>query len=229
MVIANLATTFERQDLLRPVIDTIIRQVDRVNIWLNSYPTVPLWILGEEKVTWYIDAQNSQACRGKFAFLDGYKGYYFTIDDDIIYPQDYVVKMIEAVERYDRKAIVCVHADNVKQPFKNYYDPNSRDCFLFRSAMREDTVIDFPGTGTMAFHTDTIKFSMHDFQWPFMSDIWMGIIARRNNVPVIAVKRQANWLQAIFTKGIFEKVMKDPELREQQTKLINEYLAMEAA
>ncbi|WP_422824221.1 glycosyltransferase [Xenorhabdus thailandensis] len=38
-------------------------------------------------------------------------GYLFTLDDDLIYPPDYIEKLIEKIEKYERNVFICVHGN----------------------------------------------------------------------------------------------------------------------
>jgi hypothetical protein len=223
LIIANIATIPQRTACLEKAISTIIDQVDLLNISLDSYNSIPSSLQGHPKIYCSLDTKHRYAERGKFFWVNQVAGYYFTVDDDILYPTDYVTKMIEAIERYDRKAIITVHGNNIKHPFINYY--KSMEPVLFRSELRQDTSVDFPGTGTMAFHTDTMKFSIKDFELPYMSDLWLGLLAKQNKVPVIAIQRDRGWLTPMFVPGIYEQGLKDPLLRKQQVDLIRRFIA----
>ncbi len=221
LIIANMATCPERKHIVWNTIVSILKQVDILNISFNRFDFIPGLYDDYRKINRFLDMDN-MAERGKFLMVDKVKGYYLTIDDDIIYPDDYCVKMIDAVERYNRKSIITVHGNKIKQPFTDFY--KDRDCFRHKESLASDTVVDFPGTGTVAFHTDTLKFSVEDFEHPYMSDIWLGLIARQRKIPVIAIARQQNWLKPVYVPGIFEKVSRDIELKNKQTALIKEFI-----
>ena len=44
MVTINIATIPERESLLINTIKSLYDQADRINIWLNNYKTIPLWL-----------------------------------------------------------------------------------------------------------------------------------------------------------------------------------------
>jgi len=225
LIIYNLATCPERQHLLGDMIESIYEQADIINIALNRYDHIPKELDGRRKIHVMLDTKDVWAERGKFASVSRVNGYYFGVDDDIIYPDDYSRKMIEAIERYGRRVIVCVHGNIAKTPFTSFY----KDCekFLFHSSLLKDTAVHFPGTGTIAFHTDTIKLLIDQFKCPYMSDIWMGILTQEKRVPVIAIRRETGWLKPVFITGIYEKVEKSPQLREQQNSLIRRFLGIQ--
>jgi hypothetical protein len=84
--------------------------------------------------------------------------------------------------------------------------------------------VQFGGTGVMAFHTDTIKFSIDEFKYPNMADIWVGLFAQRMKIPVLAIKHRKGWIRE--TPSFDRKKAIGSMLRENdsiQTRLINEH------
>src|ERR1700751_3970405 len=49
------------------------------------------------------------ADNGKFYEADKVDGYHLTCDDDLIYPKDYIEKIINGIENNNRKAVVGFH------------------------------------------------------------------------------------------------------------------------
>jgi len=88
MVTINIATITERESLLINTIKSLYDQADRINIWLNNYRSIPLW-LSDPKIKHHATI-NNVGDAGKFGFKS--KGFIFSCDDDIIYPPDYVKK-----------------------------------------------------------------------------------------------------------------------------------------
>lgn len=227
LIIANLATIPQRLDLVESVINQILPQVDILNIVLNKYKTIPHELvhrLKDEKINITLDSDDRWGERGKFLYLGKFQGYYLTIDDDIVYPSDYVEKMIGFIEHHNRRAICCVHANIIQKPFVNFF--KSRECFLFRDALPAEKVIDIPGTGTTAFHTSCIRLQVKDFRAASMSDIWLGYYAKKQHVPCIAVSRGSGWLKPVFRKGIYESSLGDRELQLIQAAVIQEMLVL---
>jgi len=112
MTTANIATLPAREIQLARTVKSLYNQVDYINIWLNDYDKVPSW-LSDSKISTQLS--NNIGDMGKFLFkIDG---YYFSCDDDIIYPPDYV-KILK--DRLDGN-IVTIHGKNFKTPCKSYY------------------------------------------------------------------------------------------------------------
>ena len=112
-ITANIATMPCRQNQLSLMISSIIDQVDEVRVCLNDFEDMPEWLQNMDKVYLTIPIKN-YTDNGKFLNLPGTGSvsdilaannprkpeYYFTMDDDIVYPPDYVEKTIERIERY---------------------------------------------------------------------------------------------------------------------------------
>jgi hypothetical protein len=120
-------------------------------------------------------------------------GYHFTIDDDIVYPNDYVQKMILKIEQYNRQAIVGCHGVILANPIRRFME--GREVIHFKNESREDRFVNILGTGTTAYHTSTVKLSINDFHFSGMADVFLAVVAKRQCVPMIAVERPNSWLQ----------------------------------
>jgi len=51
--------------------------------------------------------------------------------------------------------------------------------FSYKNPLPTDFFVNILGTGTTAFHTDTIKVSIKDFKKPNMADIRLGMLAQK--------------------------------------------------
>lgn len=184
MKIASLATISERKHLLSKAVDSIIHQVDEVYINNGDKP------LGDAN---------------KFRGVVGKDGYMFTIDDDLAVAPDYVDYMISKIEQYSRTAVITLHGKVIaNQPIQSFY---GSDFIKYRclDEVKEDVPVHIPGTGVMAWHSDTIQFSMDDFKAKNMADIWAGIKCETEGVPRICVAHEKGWLTNLEPKeGCYE-------------------------
>ena len=97
MIVANLATYPPRESNLAAVVKAILPQVDRLNIVLNQYNAPLPAFEGEAKITQLIP-QEDQKDVGKFYPDVSGADWVFMIDDDMIYPADFVARSITAME-----------------------------------------------------------------------------------------------------------------------------------
>lgn len=100
MIRAHLATFPPRAGILMQTVAAILPQVERLFICLNEYDTVPAELQRDERITTLIPDRNLKDA-GKFAFTPADDDIVFTIDDDIVYPPDYVAHTMSFFDRLD--------------------------------------------------------------------------------------------------------------------------------
>ena len=134
--IANIATFKGRESFLSETLKSIEGQFDEVNVYDNEKEKVDL------------------TDNGKFFFLKKYKEpvYYFTLDDDIIYPSTYSKDMVREIEK--TQSIVTIHGRQLGATCNSYYRNPLNVCFHCNSEQPKRVVLDVAGTGVAAFRTD---------------------------------------------------------------------------
>ncbi len=224
MITVHMATIKEREESLKDTIDSLIGQVDKVNVFLHGYFEAPEYFNNEKIQYMTDDPEEDNGDLGKFSFpLE--EGYHLHCDDDLIYPEDYVEKTIEAIDYYDKEAIVSFCGNVPKRPPVGSYYLERTAISLFED-LEEDKIVSIPGTGVMGYHTDLIK------SWDFkdkeknMADIHVGIYAKEQQIAVVCVKHAKEWikhsLKVDLKKTIFHQQFKRDA---KQTDLINENFA----
>ena len=217
MITAQLAAIPKREDFLKKVIDSLLPQVDVLRVFLNSYKKVPGWLEILPVECKLLD--NSTGDAAKFYGIENIEGYFFSCDDDLIYPKNYVQTIIDKIEIYKRKAIITLHGRTMPdRPVRSYY----RDRFeTYRCLGTVDYDVRVPvgGTGVMGFHTSTIKLKYSDFRLPNMADIWVSGYAKRQKVPIVVIAHKAGDLEPLVDRGIWDEYWENDEL---QTKIYND-------
>ena len=217
--IFNVAT-YKRDEYLFKTIDSIYNQADIINISLNSHTEIPERFLRDFKINCYI-TDNSIGDGFKFYRLNESDGYYFTIDDDLLYPPNYSDFLIEKFEQYGRKYIVSLHGRTFHQyPVMSYYRSAHHNNRCLGTVLK-DVFVHFGGTGVMMFHTDLLKFSYQDILHPNMGDIWLAKFANEKGVKIVCLAHDEKYLgyQAEFgVDTIFDKHKFDDRI---QTEITN--------
>ncbi len=118
---ANMATQPARIETALKTIDSIIDQVDVVRLYLNNFIDVPREFM-HEKIEIHIgkDLRSS----GKCFWALNENEYYFTIDDDLIYPPTYVEDMLKKLNTYDDDIVLSLHGKVLKPKFHGKYYPS---------------------------------------------------------------------------------------------------------
>lgn len=194
--VVSMASVAHREPLLRKTIESLYWQVDRINVYLNGYSSVPSFLERPRICVARSQDHGDRGDAGKFFWSDDLDAcYHFTCDDDILYPRDYIVRMRHHVERYGRKALISLHGSLLRPHPTAYY--RERKVMRCTKSVADDTFVHVPGTGVMAYHTSTIALSRHMFKRPHMADIWAALAAKRAQVPVVVVKHSARWILAL--------------------------------
>jgi glycosyltransferase involved in cell wall biosynthesis len=218
-IIYNVAS-HKRPDTLIKTIESIYNQSDIINVFLNDYSEIPVELY-DKKINLFI-TDNDKGDAYKFYNLPNSNGYFFTIDDDLIYPKNYTDYMVSKIEKYGRKKIISLHGRSfVNKPIKSYYkDKVVLSHFL--DSQNNDVEVEFGGTGVMSFHTDLFKLDITYFKYANMADIWIGKYAYENNIKITSVSRSKNFITQQKIEGsIFDDYNKKDKL---QTKVVNEFL-----
>ena len=184
-----------RVDGLLRVVDDLYDQADEILVYLNDYPEPPSQLTGDQRIKLFTGQDLGD--RGKFCFVEGFRGYYVTADDDISYPPFYVEYLIEGIERYNRKAIVGLHGSIIYDDFVDYYSTASRKVYSLNHNVWRDQFVHVLGTGCSAFHGDTIDLSVADFPRPNMADVFLAQKAQREAIPCVVLAHRGNWAPAL--------------------------------
>ena len=217
-VTANIATHNEKGRLstLEKAIDSIYSQVEVVRVCLNGFDTIPAF-LNRENIITHIPKKDL-ADNGKFFWATNSNEYYFTIDDDIIYPPDYVERSLKAIKQYDEKTILTYHGVILKPQIQDYY--LDRCVLPFASPLKRDLPVDVGGTGVMLINTNGVSINHRSFKTLRMADIWIAKSAFEQGCRIVCVNRSGEWLVCNKPgEGIFETTKDSSEHAE----IINKY------
>lgn len=190
---ACMASYPARRERLKVVVDAVLPQVDHLYIYLNEYAEAEVpQFLRHSRITFRVGGENLRD-NGKFQFMrDVRPGYVCTIDDDLEYPDDYVQTLIRKIEFYERRAVVGLHGTIYGKPLRSFF--KGRVLLHFEEGVERDTVVNQLGTGTVAFHTSTIKPDSSWFKDSGMADVWFAVEAKKRGVPLISIERPEEWL-----------------------------------
>jgi len=175
-VIIGIATMPGREVFLPDAVNSLKEQCDHVHVYDN----------GKEEV----DLTDN----GKFSFLKEYKEpiYYFSCDDDLIYPSDYVSRSIKAIERTG--CIITYHGRKLLGKNRNYYTGHKP--YRWNQDIGYDVEIDVAGTGVTAFRTDYFNpVDIHLSQYKKMSDVVFSLEAARQKKRIMIASHKRTWIR----------------------------------
>jgi hypothetical protein len=211
--IFNVAS-YNRKESLLKTIDSIYNQADIINIILNLYADTPTELI-DSKINIY-HKDNSIGASFKFLRILESDGYFFTIDDDLIYPKNYSEYMIDRFNYYDREKIVTLHGRKyTKFPITSYYkSPHTK--FHCLGDVNDDILLNVGGSGVMMFHTDLVKMPIDYIKEKNMSDLCISRYANENNIEIMCLKHRSDYLkyqEQPKNTTIYEIYKGDEELR----------------
>lgn len=128
------------------------------------------------------------------------EGYVLTVDDDIIYPPDYVESHLTWLKAYDNKAITGFHGAvlPVGAPIKTWREyKEKRRVHWFKRGLSLPLPVQIVGTGTMGYHVDCVSFDYTQFYHQRMVDLFVAAHAQENMVPMITPPRRDDWMKTI--------------------------------
>jgi hypothetical protein len=194
--IYNIAS-YNRKETLIKTIESIFNQADVINIALNNYDHIPVELYDNKIRIFRTD--NSKGDAFKFLELKNSDGYFFTIDDDLIYPKNYSEYMINKVKEYKNK-IITLHGKSFKSfPIDSYYHAtaNSYHCL---QEVKNDVKVHTGGTGVMCFDTNLFKIDINYFEHPNMADVWIAKYAKEHNIDIMCVSHKEDFLKYLGAK-----------------------------
>lgn len=195
-VFGCMASFPARAETLKRTVKNIINQIDHLYIYLNDYNYVPDF-LKHDKITVILGHRANGDLRdnGKIYPVSELtpKGYCFLFDDDINYPNDYVIECIRKLSLYKNKVAIGLHGVIFEKPFKNYF--NNRTLFHFKNENIQDVVVNQLGTGALAFHTDAFRPNLNNYIETGMADVFFAIEAKNNKLPLICIEHRKSWLK----------------------------------
>lgn len=204
MIVAGMASFHARLDVVPDAVASLIDQVDILYLYLNNVNTFPDFARHPKiKVFLSKDHLGDLTDNGKFFMLGNLKNsYYFSCDDDMIYPPDYVSNTLKYLYAMDNKGIVGYHGHiwtNI--PMIHYYvgkngePPTEKVCYRYWHKLDKTIKVDVHSTGHMAFHTDYFKFKITDLPYMKMTDIIVAKMAKDRGLEMFTIPRPGAWIR----------------------------------
>ena len=205
----SMASIPSRLDGMIEVVEQLLPSCDHFDISLNGYPAIDHPLFHDPKVH-IIHSDPEMGARGKFLMSARTPGYHVIVDDDIHYPADYVMKMVEHVEHFKRRAVVGVHGKLFV--FRKPPDPITYEYFNYIYELNRYRMVHMLGTGTIAYHSSAFPLDASDLG-PGKIDDQVAIYCQENYIPQVVVPRPQNWMQDMEDVSVRNALRKDPVLK----------------
>lgn len=205
-IVACMASFPARYPIIGPVIRSVSCQVDHLFVYLNET----------------IDGFPFEACDGNVTVLDSnqFDGdlsangklfplrfindcLVFTVDDDFIYPPNYVERYKTLISLFDGYCCVATHGSIFNESISSYYDRSKT--FVSEHALRTLQIVSLGGSGTFAFMQSRMEIDVDAFMESVMVDLNLSLAARAAGLPIWCLPRPRGWLRNIDNQGLFQK------------------------
>lgn len=209
----NIATMPSRVNELRLTLESLEGQFDEIRIYLNGFTKIPNWLKD------YTIANGEDLTdNGKFYFLQfAHDEYYFSCDDDIIYPKNYAKDMIKKIEEH--QTIVTHHGRTLIEKDVSYY--GGHEFYHCANDQEEEKLIDVGGTGVTAFDTRYFKpTDICNSPYKCMSDIVFGLEAKMQGKRITLLPHANGYIRPLLVEdSIYSKFRRNEDV---QINLANE-------
>lgn len=195
MIIANMATFPARFQTSLQVIESIHAQVDQINLCCNEFNNIPKEYSKYSKLNPIIPKTDYKDV-GKFIHNVASNDEIILIDDDIIYPKDYVATLRDYYHQYEHLNIV-VGVHGVIYP--DLYDGSisARKVFAFKHALNRPRIVNQLGTGTVYLKGHQLPgLKYMDCSQSFV-DVRFSKYMIENGIGMVCIPRSAAWMHEI--------------------------------
>lgn len=186
-----MATIPGREQSCLDALESLIDQVDEIYVALNQYATLPDWLPAGVKAV-LTDGGDEEKFR--ICPLLEPDVLFFSCDDDLIYPIDYVSQTL--VRSRDLSGeILTYHGRILETPVKKYYLSGQK--FPWHRDVAKDARVHVGGTGVMAFRIRDFRPWPEIFldRFPLMANVHVAVEAQRRRVPIRVLQHSARWIK----------------------------------
>ena len=190
MIVAGMATVYNRRDLLIHTARSIAGQVDMLHLYCSGFQksSLPKHVLDIENLTVFTMDELRRPVElgdaGKF-FEIPHDCYYLSCDDDIYYEPGYAQYMVDAVDRYRKNAWITIHGVDIKAG--KYPDCRKRITH-FQKEAHVDMSCMVPGTGVSAFHSSMVRIPITLFKYSNCADMWIAHLLQKFEISCVTIE-----------------------------------------
>lgn len=188
----HIATLPERSGSLALCVDSLYPQVDAIYVMLNGHESIPKLNDPLEKIHYEL-LDNSRGDAVKILDYDKREGFLFLCDDDLVYPPNYCEYMIAKYHQHPH-SLITLHGKVFQRPVVSAHR-GFRENYHCLHTVVGNHIVDTGGTGVMLINTADIKLDINRCLRKNMLDIWVGLLAHEQRVPIVAVEHRAGWLR----------------------------------
>jgi len=209
-VSATMANIPGRIDHLPEVINGIKDQVDYLFVYCNYKKEEEHLIPECLNKPWIIvfkawEEVGDLFCDGKYYPIQYIRdGYIFGIDDDIVYPSNYIQIGIDGLERYGRKIFVSYHGGIISND-KSVNFCETRNLYHFDDMVPEDVKVNICGSGASAWHKKEVDISYLECHTHNITDCYLAVMLQKQKIPIMNIKKQGgDFISREYPKSLWK-------------------------
>ncbi len=197
LVHIGMASIPERSNACLKTIHSILEQNHQCfKLWvsLNGHKSIPADWPQDNRITYRLTENELGDAEKFYPVNEEESDLLFTIDDDILYPKNYVATLLQWFMHLNGCHALAIHGAILTQGFKTWlYD---RWVSHFADAQEKHIQMHILGTGTTLFNKTW--FEGYNFaEWRNMSDIGTSLHLRKKGIARLTIPRFKGWLQGI--------------------------------
>lgn len=203
MIVGSLCTIPLRRDSFRFVLQRLLKeqtcQVDKLHIWLNGYKEIPVDLPHDVRLIYHLEPSNP----GPWVRYQSAQGLpnddvFMTIDDDQIYPVDYIEKGVAALRsRPDAAISFCgFRWDELMPPLRWNYTRGRITIFIQDDVAKWQPLAFLMGFSSFFYPwylQGIIQLSVPGFTTN--DDMMISSGLHQRNIPIFCPPRPANWIR----------------------------------
>jgi hypothetical protein len=203
MIVAALCTIPHRKESFRQVLNRILYEqtlaVDKVYVWLNGYNEVPGDLPCDPRVMTFLEPDNPgpwkrYELKGKVDAQD----IVLTLDDDLIYPSNYVEIGVNALLQQDLSTSICFAGafwDPVV-PLHNMDFYMHRRWIPYNQELTTNTSVSVIMGGISIHRGSNIQDVVSDEIAGFRrnDDLMASLNLQRHNIKIVSIAKPQNWI-----------------------------------
>jgi hypothetical protein len=204
-----MATYPGRQYSFKPCMEKMLEYkiIDKFRIYLNEFKEIPSDFPRSSRIEYFLGLPNIKDS-GKFHWAyENENEYYFTVDDDIFYSEDFFIEHIESLNKYNGEILVTIHGKRVPPKPKDFHDIIKPAYHCLKNCPTDEWV-HIGGTGVMLFDKSKFKLPKDLIKSHGMCDLWISKYAQTLNLSILCRKHKVGHITAIDIENkdtLFEK------------------------
>lgn len=223
MIVASMCTIPVRKETFKQTVHSILHEqtctVDCLHVYLYGYAEIPADVPQDSRLHYHLEyPQAGPWARYLIADTLQDDDYLVTLDDDMLYPSDYVETGLRKLEHFGPKAVVCFAGIRWDPLLDHFSYPNDRWQSLPETALDSPNRVALHTGITSFFHTPAVKgaiaFPVAGFHTN--DDMMIGYALQKRGFTVWCCPKPAQWIRELETSraphALFRKDIKTRHL-----------------